>query len=83
MREFKRYVVENWFWIALGLILTGLSVRYTASQRGYQAIGGEWLVLPLILMFVWIVKSMYAEAKVLWMEEDEKTILDDCESETR
>lgn len=37
----KRYVLENWFWIIFGCILTRLAVDYAYLERGYKAVGGE------------------------------------------
>lgn len=48
----KRYVLENWLWIIFGCILTRLAVDYAYLERGYKAVGGEWLVLPVILLSV-------------------------------
>jgi len=48
----KRYVLENWLWIISGCILTRLAVDYAYLERGYKAVGGEWLVLPVILLSV-------------------------------
>lgn len=53
----KRYVLENWLWIISGCILTRLAVDYAYLERGYKAIGGEWLVLPVILLSVHTVKT--------------------------
>lgn len=48
----KRYVLENWFWIISGCVLTRQAIDYAYLERGYKAIGGEWLVLPVILLSV-------------------------------
>ncbi len=58
MTEIKKYISANWIWIVMGFILTGISIRYVYIKRGYMAYGGEWLVLPLILMTVEIVKNI-------------------------
>ena len=63
MTEIKKYIKENWIWIVMGFILTGISIRYVYIKRGYLAYGGEWLVLPLILMTVEIVKNVITIVK--------------------
>ena len=52
MRRVRRYVSRNWLWIVAGLILKEVAVKSAYEARGYLAYGGEWLILPLILMLV-------------------------------
>lgn len=50
MRRVKRYISRNWLWIVVGLILTEVEVKSAYETRGYLAYGGEWMIMPLILM---------------------------------
>lgn len=54
MRKFRkkvrRFVRLYWFWVSLGLVLTKVSVEAAYIERGYKAYGGEWLVLPVVLI---------------------------------
>lgn len=52
MRKVKRFIYREWIWITLGIILTRFSVEYAFQERGYLTYGGEWLVLPVLLMTV-------------------------------
>lgn len=52
MQKVKRFIYREWIWITLGIILTRFSVEYAFQERGYLAYGGEWLVLPVLLMTV-------------------------------
>lgn len=52
MRKVKRFIYQEWIWITLGIILTRFAVEYAYQERGYMAYGGEWLVLPVLLMAV-------------------------------
>ena len=61
MRAVKRYISRNWFWIALGLILTRKAVEYAYADRGYLAIGSEWFVLPAILFIVQFAREVLSE----------------------
>lgn len=63
MKEIKRYVSRNWIWIVTGLILTEVSVKIAYAERGYIAYGGEWLIFPLVLMIVEMVRSI---GKTVW-----------------
>lgn len=52
MRKLHGYIMKNWFWLALGCVLTRLAVECAYLERGYIAIGGEWCVLPVVLIIV-------------------------------
>ncbi len=47
-----RYFKENWQWIVIGITLTAQAIKESYMERGYFAYGGEWLVLPLILLTI-------------------------------
>lgn len=54
----KKYLVKNWHLILAGIALTAFALPHTYSIRGYFAIGGEWLILPVILMFDYLVRAV-------------------------
>ncbi len=56
-RCFKKFVWKYWFWISAGLYLTKHAVEYAYEFRGYVAIGGEWLVLPMLLAVVYFLQE--------------------------
>ena len=58
MKEIKKYISRNWFWIATGMILTEIAVRAAYEQRGCLRYGGEWFTLPLILMIAEIARNV-------------------------
>lgn len=43
--------------ILFGLILTIKAIEYTNTQRGYVAFGGEYLILPLLLLLYFAIKD--------------------------
>ena len=69
MREIKRYISRNWIWIVIGLILTIVSVKLAYIERGYLSYGGEWLILPLNLTVIQVVRNIKDVVKEL--SEDE------------
>ncbi len=52
----KMYLAKNWHFILAGAALTAFAVPHTYKARGYFAIGGEWLILPVILMAAYFTK---------------------------
>lgn len=52
MKNLMRYIAENWYWILIGIAGTRLSVEAAYVERGGFAVGGEWLVLPMVLLAV-------------------------------
>lgn len=59
----ESYVIKNWIWIVVGCVLTRKAVEIAYDTRGVYRIGGEWLILPIILMLVSLVRSMKSEYK--------------------
>ncbi len=70
----KRYLTKNWHLILAGIALTAFAVPYTYKVRGYFAIGGEWLILPVILMAAYLVKAVMRDIfNIMYFEDgDEK-----------
>ena len=48
--KIKRYIQNNIWLIVLGMALTYQVVNIAHEERGYFAIGGEWLILPVLLL---------------------------------
>ena len=55
----------------VGLILTVVSVKLAYIQRGNVVYGGEWLILPLILMVVEAARDTVYAVKYLFRMEDD------------
>ncbi|AEE98049.1 hypothetical protein [Mahella australiensis] len=56
-RLFKKY----WLYIValgIGLVLMPFAIHSAYEARGYFAIGGEWLVLPLALLVTGLIDSV-------------------------
>ena len=71
-RKVRRFVRLYWFWVSLGLVLTKVSVEAAYAERGYKAYGGEWLMLPIMLIVGYFVNEarMYLSDLIEeWREE--------------
>ena len=71
-RKVRRFVRLYWFWVSLGLVLTKVSVEAAYAERGYKAYGGEWLMLPIMLIVGYFVNEarMYLPDLIEeWREE--------------
>ncbi len=71
VKKIKRYISKNWLWIVAGLLLTVPAVKMAYEQRGYVAYGGEWLILPLILMGVELAVNIGNAISYLATQEDD------------
>lgn len=58
MKKMEKFVDRNWIWLTTGMILTRKAVEFAYAERGYVAFGGEWLILPVIMMFVCMAKTV-------------------------
>ena len=56
-KKVRRFVRLYWFWVSLGLVLTKVSVETAYIERGYKAYGGEWLVLPVVMIVGYFVNE--------------------------
>lgn len=56
--------------MVIGIILTIVAVEKAYEIRGCFSIGGEWFVMPLMLIFARLVEGMFREVKETFMEKD-------------
>lgn len=48
----KLFILKNGICLVIGALLTMWAVNCICNQRGYVAVGGEWLITPIILLLV-------------------------------
>lgn len=53
-----KIILKNWLLLTVGLVLTAICVKVAYEERGYIAVGGEWLVIPLLAAIKAIIKSV-------------------------
>lgn len=57
---------KDWLYniaIILGLAATPIAVQSAYAARGYFAVGGEWLVLPLSLVIATLIEGAKTKVK--------------------
>lgn len=74
MKKVKRYILENWYWIVLGLVLTRKGIECAYIERGYRAVGGEWMILPILLILVYLVKGTYRSIIDIFVIEEKEDV---------
>ena len=57
-----------WFLATIGIILTPLAHKFETARRGYSAIGGEFLIAPLLLLVAMLIGQMYELPRVVVKE---------------
>ena len=72
MMKIKHYIFRNWFWLTVGLVFTRFAVEKCYEARGGFFIGGEWFILPLILMTKYLIPAFISEIVNVLGEEDDK-----------
>ena len=53
-----KFLAESWCVCALGIAATGYCVKRAYEIRGYFAVGGEWMVFPLVLMAAYMIREL-------------------------
>lgn len=74
MKKMEKFIVRNWIWLVIGLVLTRKAVELAYAERGCIAFGGEWLVLPAVLFLVHFAREFrrnLPELIELFKEEDD------------
>lgn len=67
----KKYLIKNRFLILGGIALTACAVPYAYKTRGYLAAGGEWLILPVILMGAFLAEIILGDMlQIIHFEKD-------------
>lgn len=56
-RKVVRYLNRTWFYILIGLWLTVKAIDAAYEFRGYEAVGSEYLVLPMFLLLVEVLRA--------------------------
>jgi stage V sporulation protein SpoVS len=57
----RRWLNKHWLYViafGVGLILTPVAIRSAYAARGYFAVGGEYLVLPLALLTAMLIDEL-------------------------
>jgi hypothetical protein len=55
--------------IAAGAAVTPAAIRYATNWRGYTAIGGEFLIIPLLTLAVYFIQGITETIKTFWKGE--------------
>ena len=69
MKKMEKFIDRNWILLVTGLILTRKAVEFAYAERGCVAFGGEWLVLPVMMMLVHIVRDVRSSLFATFGEE--------------
>ena len=53
-----KLILKEWLFLMAGLVPTAICVRVAYQERGYIAVGGEWLIIPLLVTIRVTLKSV-------------------------
>lgn len=53
-----KFILKNWLFLTAGLVLTAICVKVAYEERGYIAVGGEWLVFPCMVTIRALARSV-------------------------
>lgn len=58
LKKTKRFIMHYWLSISLGMIATPFAIQYAYQDRGRLAFGGEYLVLPSMVMGAYLLRQV-------------------------
>lgn len=61
-KKFILRIIETVVIIAT-IILTSIAIKYATAVRGYEAVGGEYLLPILALAIILIIETIYEESE--------------------
>ena len=70
MKKVKSFILREWFPISIGMVLTVKVVQVAYNQRGVFALGGECLVLPVVVLGAYILECLLHT--IAWIISEEK-----------
>lgn len=70
MKKVKSFILREWFPISIGMVLTVKAVQVAYNQRGVFALGGECLVLPVVVLGAYILECLLHT--IAWIISEEK-----------
>lgn len=44
----ETWIEKHWMALCAGCVLMGISLRAVYVERGYMAIGSEWMIIPMV-----------------------------------
>lgn len=59
VKKTEEFILHYWLVISSGMILTVSAVKFAYIQRGYMAFGGEYLVLPVLLVTANLLENIF------------------------
>lgn len=58
LKKIKQFTLHYWLSISIGMMITPFAVQCACMDRGYIAFGGEYLILPAMVMFAYMLRQV-------------------------
>lgn len=55
----EKWIVRHWIALCIGCVLTGIALRIAYAERGYTAIGAEWLIIPMAFVVELFFRNLF------------------------
>lgn len=77
MKTFIRYLIEAIYSVAVTYMIGRWGVNMAYLERGYEALGGELLLIPIAYLIAWSAISLFIDAleetaNEMFIQEKEK-----------
>ena len=59
----EKWIVRHWIALCIGCVLNGIVLRIAYAERGYVAMGAEWLIIPIVFTVETFCRSLCRRKK--------------------
>ena len=59
----ERWIARHWIALITGCLLMGIAIRVAYNERGYAAVGSEWLIIPVVFFIEHIIRNKREEER--------------------
>jgi hypothetical protein len=71
LKKARRFILKYWLAISIGSVLEVKAVELAYEERGYMAYGGEYCVLPLVVMTAYLLNQIVPAVWEVFHGEDD------------
>ena len=69
MKALQLFVYRYWVFIVVGCVMQKKAIDAAYFERGFLAVGGEWLIAPVMVMFAIVLRNLFSIVAETFLED--------------